>query len=129
MNQLSEKYLNMTILKSLTDPDISIKDDNGVIQDGTVFYTSFGIVIGGLFKNGSNSNLAQLFLEEKKKALNNFDINNFKNNGEIICVKNASILQNNGKVVYNDCLFIYVDSILGFSLCNLEEAKSEFMNM
>lgn len=129
MKQLSEKFLNMTILKGLTDDTVALCDSKDKLQDGTIFYTSFGIIIGGLYKEEISSKLSEIFLEEKKKAIDKFGSDSFRNDGEIICVKNASIIQNNGKVIYNDCLFLHVDSILGFSLCNLEEAQAELMNL
>ncbi|WP_055069786.1 hypothetical protein [Clostridium massiliamazoniense] len=125
MKPISEKYLNMTILKTLKD-DMSIYDSNNNIQNATIFYTAFGTVISGQSTENDSIKLSELFLSEKKKTIENFGADSFRNDGEIICVKNASILQNNGKVIYNDCLFIHIDSILGFSLCNLEEVKKIF---
>lgn len=129
MKQLSEKTLNLTILKSFTESSIQMKDSKGKIQDGTLFFTSFGTVIGGISKeNSQNNNLSELFVNEKKELINKIGIESLIQNGEVICVKNAYILQNNRNMVYKDNLFIHIDSILGFSLCNIEEAKKEFSN-
>ncbi|MFR5266776.1 hypothetical protein [Clostridium sp.] len=127
MKPISEKYLNMTILKTLRD-DMSIYDSNNNIQNSIIFYTAFGTVIGGVSDENEATKLSELFLDEKKKIMEKFNAGSFKNDGEIICVKNASILQNNGKVIYNDCLFIHIDSILGFSLCNLEKIQKEILD-